>query len=66
MTRCDGYKNILLSNAKEYSNSDIVANYGDVFIRGNNILYISLDADSPPVPTKKGRKDEEEEEEEEG
>jgi len=65
MIRCDGYMNILLTNAKEYNDSDIVANYGDVFIRGNNILYISLDADTPPVPFKKERKDEDEEEEEE-
>lgn len=50
MVRCDGYMNILLINAKEYNSSGLVANYGDVFIRGNNVLYICLDASSPPKP----------------
>jgi len=50
MVRCDGYMNILLTNAKEYDNSGLVVNYGNVFIRGNNILYIRLDANSPPKP----------------
>lgn len=50
MVRCDGYMNILLTNAKEYDNSGLVVNYGNVFIRGNNILYIRLDANSPPRP----------------
>lgn len=64
MVRCDGYMNILLKNAKEYNNSGLVANYGDVFIRGNNVLYICLDASSPPKPRViKGKERNEEEEE---
>lgn len=68
MVRCDGYMNILLTNAKEYNDSDLVANYGDIFIRGNNILYICFDANSPPTPRREEQKaeDEEEEEDEEG
>jgi U6 snRNA-associated Sm-like protein LSm6 len=42
MTRADGYMNMMLKGAKEYDNNGLVANYGDVFIRGNNILYIAI------------------------
>jgi len=65
MVRCDGYMNILLTNAKEYNDYGLVANYGDVFIRGNNILYISLDAKTPPMPRIREEKKEKEGEEEE-
>ncbi|EGW34590.1 U6 snRNA-associated Sm-like protein LSm6 [Spathaspora passalidarum NRRL Y-27907] len=37
----DGYMNVVLDNAKECSNGKVVRDYGDVFIRGNNVLYIS-------------------------
>lgn len=43
MTRCDGYMNILLDGASEHVNDRIVANYGNVLVRGNNILYIAID-----------------------
>lgn len=69
MIRCDGFMNILLTNAKEYNNAGLVVNYGDVFIRGNNILYISLDGQSPPPPRppreREGRIEKEKGEEEE-
>ena len=42
MIQCDNYMNIILNGAAEYSNDGLVANYGNVFIRGNNILYISV------------------------
>lgn len=45
MIRADGYMNMMLKGAKEYENDKIVANYGDVFIRGNNILYVAIDPD---------------------
>lgn len=48
MTRIDGYMNIMLKGAKEYDQNGLVANYGDVFIRGNNIVYICIDSQSPP------------------
>ena len=44
LIRADGYMNMMLKGAKEYYNNEIVASYGDVFIRGNNILYICLDS----------------------
>ena len=45
MIKCDSYMNIILEGASEFLNSTCVANYGDVFIRGNNILYIQVDVD---------------------
>jgi len=40
---CDAYMNILLGEAEEYRGKDPIANYGNIFIRGNNILFIKLD-----------------------
>ncbi|ODV92800.1 hypothetical protein CANCADRAFT_21509 [Tortispora caseinolytica NRRL Y-17796] len=37
----DGYMNISLSNTKEIANNKVTKEYGDVFIRGNNVLLIS-------------------------
>lgn len=42
MIQCDNYMNIILNSAAEYSNDGLVANYGNIFIRGNNILYICV------------------------
>jgi len=42
MVRCDNYMNIILEGATETYNSDLIANYGNVFIRGNNVLYICV------------------------
>ena len=48
MIRADGYMNMMLKDAKEYDRSGLVAKYGDVFIRGNNILYICIEPQAPP------------------
>ncbi|KAK6457430.1 U6 snRNA-associated Sm-like protein LSm6 [Scheffersomyces xylosifermentans] len=37
----DGYMNIVLDEGKEVVGNTISRTYGDVFIRGNNVLYIS-------------------------
>jgi U6 snRNA-associated Sm-like protein LSm6 len=50
MTRVDGYMNIMLKGAKEYDQNGLVANYGDVFVRGNNIVFICIDPAGPPMP----------------
>lgn len=42
MIQCDNYMNVILDNAVEYHNGELKANYGNVFIRGNNILYICV------------------------
>jgi U6 snRNA-associated Sm-like protein LSm6 len=62
MTRVDGYMNIMLKGAKEYDQNGLVANYGDVFVRGNNIVYICIGPDAPPSikgKTNKGEDDDE-------
>lgn len=37
----DGYMNIALDQTEEYANGQLKNKYGDAFIRGNNVLYIS-------------------------
>eukprot|EP01105_Mastigella_eilhardi_P007784 TRINITY_DN1945_c0_g2_i3.p2 TRINITY_DN1945_c0_g2~~TRINITY_DN1945_c0_g2_i3.p2 ORF type:complete len:106 (-),score=38.00 TRINITY_DN1945_c0_g2_i3:52-369(-) len=37
----DGYMNLAMEQTEEYMNGVFKANYGDAFIRGNNVLYVS-------------------------
>ncbi|KIY72273.1 LSM-domain-containing protein [Cylindrobasidium torrendii FP15055 ss-10] len=37
----DGYMNIALEQTEEHANGRVTNRYGDAFIRGNNVLYIS-------------------------
>ncbi|KAI8984371.1 U6 snRNA-associated Sm-like protein LSm6 [Mycotypha africana] len=37
----DGYMNIALENTEEYVDGRLKNKYGDTFLRGNNVLYIS-------------------------
>lgn len=37
----DGYMNIALEQTEEYEHGELKNKYGDCFIRGNNVLYIS-------------------------
>ncbi|KAJ1843511.1 U4/U6-U5 snRNP complex subunit lsm6 [Coemansia sp. RSA 486] len=37
----DGYMNIAMEQTEEYVEGELRNRYGDVFIRGNNVLYIS-------------------------
>ncbi|EEH54495.1 uncharacterized protein MICPUCDRAFT_19555 [Micromonas pusilla CCMP1545] len=37
----DGYMNIAMEETEEYVNGQLKNKYGDAFIRGNNVLYIS-------------------------
>ncbi|KAK7446386.1 U4/U6-U5 snRNP complex subunit lsm6 [Stygiomarasmius scandens] len=39
----DGYMNIALEQTEEHVNGNVTNRYGDAFIRGNNVLYISAD-----------------------
>ncbi len=43
MMKCDGHMNIILEGATECIGDRPRANYGSVLVRGNNILYISLE-----------------------
>lgn len=44
MIKCDTYMNIILEGASEFYETNCTANYGVIFIRGNNILFIQIDA----------------------
>ncbi|KAH8905561.1 LSM domain-containing protein [Coniochaeta sp. PMI_546] len=39
----DGYMNIALEKTEEYVNGSKRRTYGDAFVRGNNVMYISAD-----------------------
>nr|AAM63434.1 U6 snRNA-associated Sm-like protein [Arabidopsis thaliana] len=41
LTCLDGYMNIAMEQTEEYVNGQLKNKYGDAFIRGNNVLYIS-------------------------
>lgn len=57
LSHCDTYMNLCLTSAEELDGDDPVARYGEVFIRGNNILFIKPDAEaldfSEPEPKEK-------------
>ncbi|KAK0812179.1 U4/U6-U5 snRNP complex subunit lsm6 [Friedmanniomyces endolithicus] len=40
----DGYMNIALEQTKEFVNGKLRRSYGDAFVRGNNVMYISADS----------------------
>ena len=42
MVQCDGHMNLILDGATEYVNGEMIANYGTILVRGNNILYIMI------------------------
>lgn len=42
MIKCDGHMNILLEGATESKDDQPITNYGNVLLRGNNILYIVI------------------------
>jgi len=44
MVHCDSYMNIILDAATELYDGQMLAHYGEILVRGNNILYITLDA----------------------
>ncbi|TVY49011.1 U6 snRNA-associated Sm-like protein [Lachnellula occidentalis] len=39
----DGYMNIALEKTEEHVNGGKKRSYGDAFVRGNNVMYISAD-----------------------
>lgn len=42
MVDCDYSMNIILKDAGKYNDGKLVANLGDVIIRGSNILYVKI------------------------
>jgi small nuclear ribonucleoprotein (snRNP)-like protein len=48
MIQADQYMNMMLKNADEYNAiGERVSKPGDVFIRGNNVLYICIEPTTP-------------------
>lgn len=45
MNNVDSYMNLILTDAEEFNGNDVMANYGKVVIRGNNVLFIKLEKD---------------------
>jgi small nuclear ribonucleoprotein len=44
LEKCDPNMNLIIVDAEELNNGTVIAKYGRIFIRGNNILYIKLDS----------------------
>ncbi|KAM0722014.1 hypothetical protein Q7P37_002940 [Cladosporium fusiforme] len=40
----DGYMNIALEGTREFVDGKMRRSYGDAFVRGNNVTYISADS----------------------
>ena len=43
MDNVDSYMNLIMTDAEEYKDSKVIANYGRVIVRGNNVLFIKLE-----------------------
>lgn len=43
MIDCDSHMNIILDGAVEYRSNSPTANFGNVILRGSNILYVCVD-----------------------
>jgi len=43
MDNVDSYMNLIMTDAEEIRDDKVVANYGRVILRGNNVLFIRLE-----------------------
>ncbi|MGI0055882.1 MAG: U6 snRNA-associated Sm-like protein LSm6 [Nitrosarchaeum sp.] len=43
MNNIDSYMNLIMTDAEEINNGKVIANYGRVIVRGNNVLFIKLE-----------------------
>lgn len=43
MDNVDSYMNLIMTNAQEIKDDKVIANYGRVIVRGNNVLFIKLE-----------------------
>ncbi len=43
MDNVDSYMNLIMTDAEELRDGKVVANYGRVILRGNNVLFIKLE-----------------------
>jgi small nuclear ribonucleoprotein len=43
MDNVDSYMNLIMTDAEEVKDDKVIANYGRVIVRGNNVLFIKLE-----------------------
>lgn len=43
MIDCDSHMNLILEGATEYRDEERSANFGNIIIRGNNVLYVCIE-----------------------
>ena len=43
MDNVDSYMNLIMTDAEEFQDQKVIANYGRVIVRGNNVLFIKLE-----------------------
>ncbi len=43
MDNVDTYMNLIMTDAEEYKDDKVLAIYGRVIVRGNNVLFIKLE-----------------------
>ncbi len=43
MDNVDSYMNLIMTDAEEVHDDKVIANYGRVIVRGNNVLFIKLE-----------------------
>ena len=43
MDNVDSYMNLIMTDAEEIHDNKVIANYGKVIVRGNNVLFIRLE-----------------------
>jgi len=43
MDNVDSYMNLIMTDAEEIHDDKVIANYGRVIVRGNNVLFIKLE-----------------------
>lgn len=43
MDNVDSYMNIIMTDAEELQGGRVIANYGRVIVRGNNVLFIKME-----------------------
>jgi small nuclear ribonucleoprotein len=43
MDNVDSYMNLIMTDAEEFHDGKVLANYGRVIVRGNNVLFIKIE-----------------------
>jgi len=43
MDNVDSYMNLIMTDAEEFHEDKVIANYGRVIVRGNNVLFIKIE-----------------------